>query len=324
MAPPARLAATIRRSARTHVTRLTARHPRLAAAGALTLLSLIWGYNWVVMKLALRYASPFDFASLRTLLATACLFIILAALRRPLRPKEPLGLAWLGLLQTTGFIGFTMWALVSGAVGETAVLAYTMPFWVIVLAKLVLGEHMDGIQRAAVILALFGLIMVLTPWRSHGGIESDLLAIGAGIFWAAGTLYAKILRRRAHFDLLSLTAWQMLFGAIGLTVVAVLVPHAAVHWNKEFIGALAYNVILGNALAWVLWLYALDRLPAGVASLGTLATPVISVLAAALQLGEIPDTPEIIGMLLIGSALTLISLHAIRKLGRVSSTFDQK
>jgi len=307
-----------------HVTQRAARHPRLAAAGALTLLSLVWGYNWVVIKLALRYASPFDFASLRTLLAAACLFIILAALRRPLRPKEPLGLAWLGLLQTTGFIGFTMWALVSGAVGKTAVLAYTMPFWVIVLAKLVLGERMDGIQRLAVMLALFGLIMVLAPWRSHGRIESDLLAIGAGIFWAAGTLYAKILRRRARFDLLSLTAWQMLFGAIGLTVVAVLLPHAPVHWNREFIGALAYNVILGNALAWVLWLYALDRLPAGVASLGTLATPVISVLAAALQLGEIPDTPAIVGMLLIGSALTLISLHAIRKHRRVSSTFGQE
>ena len=307
-----------------HVARLAARHPRLAAAGALSLLSLIWGYNWVVMKIALHYASPFDFASLRTLLAAACLFIILGALRRPLRPKEPLGLVWLGLLQTTGFIGFTMWALVSGAVGETAVLAYTMPFWVIVLAKLVLGERMDGIQRLAVMLALFGLIMVLTPWRSHGGIESDLLAVGAGIFWAAGTLYAKILRRAARFDLLSLTAWQMLFGAIGLTVVAALLPHAAVHWNGEFIGALAYNVILANALAWILWLYALDRLPAGVASLGTLATPVISVLAAALQLGEIPDTPEIIGMLLIGSALTLISLHAVRKHKRVSSTFGQE
>ncbi len=306
------------------MSQLAAKHPRLAAVGALALLSLIWGYNWVVMKLALRYASPFDFAAMRTFLAAAFLFIILAVLRRPLRPAAPLGLAWLGLLQTTGFIGFTMWALVNGDVGKTAVLAYTMPFWVIVLARLFLGERTEGLHRLSVMLGLAGLIVVLTPWRSHTRMGSGLLAIGAGIFWAAGTLYAKMLRGRVHFDLLSLTAWQMLFGAIGLAIVAMFLPHAPVRWNREFIGALAYNVILGNALAWFLWMYALDKLPAGVASLGTLATPAISVLAAALQLGEMPDTAETIGMLLIGSALTLISLHAIRQHRRVSAAIGQE
>ncbi len=306
------------------MTRLISRHSQLAAAIALVLLSLIWGYNWVVMKIALRDAGPFTFAALRTLLATATLFITMAVMRKPLQPTHPLGLAWLGLLQTTGFIGFTMWALVNGAVGKTAVLVYTMPFWIIVLAKLALGERMHAAQRFAVALALPGLVMVLTPWHSHGGLKSDLLAIIAGVFWAAGTLYAKILRRRTNFDLLSLTAWQMLFGTIGLIVIAALMPPAPLHWSGSFIGALAYNVILGNALAWFLWLYALDTLPAGVASLGTLATPIVGLLAAALQLGEIPDLPETAGMLLIGLALTLISLDAIRRHRRVSLATGQE
>lgn len=304
--------------------RLIARHTRFAAVVALILLSLIWGYNWVVMKVALRYASPFTFAALRTGIAAASLFAILAMLRRPLRPVKPAGLAWLGLLQTTGFIGFTMWALVSGAAGKTAVLVYTMPFWVIVFAKVTLGEHMQGAQRLAVLLAFLGLIMVISPWHPQGGLKSDLLAVIAGVFWAAGTLYAKIIRRQAIFDLLSLTAWQMLFGAIGLAIIAALLPAAPLQWNGVFVGALIYNVFLGNALAWFLWLYALDTLPAGVASLGTLATPVIGVLAAALQLGETPDTPEILGMLLIGVALMLISLHAMRQHRRISPTIGQE
>ncbi len=276
------------------------------------------------MKLALRSASPFDFAALRTVLGTLCLFIILLALRRRLRPQAPGRLALLGLLQTTGFVGLTMWALERGAAGKMAVLVYTMPFWVIVLARTTLGEVMTGMQRIAVVLGLSGLVLVIAPWHATGGLGSDLIAVAAGIFWAAGTLYAKILRRHVHLDLLALTAWQMLFGAVGLTIIALVLPHAPLHWNWVFVGALAYNALPANALAWFLWLYALDTLPAGVASLGTLASPAVGVLAAALQLGEAPDTPEMLGMLLIGSALTFISLEAIRRHRRTSPAMGQE
>ncbi len=306
------------------VRQLIAGHSRLAAGVALVLLSVIWGYNWVILKVALRFSSPFTFAALRTALATASLFMILVALRRPLRPVKPLQLAWLGLLQTTGFIGCTMWALVSGAAGKTAVLTYTMPFWVIVFAKIVLGERMQSAQKFAVTLAFLGLIMVLAPWQPQGDLKSNLIAVVAGIFWAAGTLYTKILRRQQNFDLLSLTSWQMLFGAVGLIIIAALLPEPPVQWSGLFVGALVYNVFLGNALAWFLWLYALDTLPAGVASLGILATPVIGVVFAAVQLHEKPAPPEILGMLLIGLALLLISVHAIRQHRRISPTIGQE
>ena len=54
---------------------------------ALAMLALIWGYNWVVMKIGLRYSQPFTFAALRSFLGALGLFVLLAVLRRPLRPK---------------------------------------------------------------------------------------------------------------------------------------------------------------------------------------------------------------------------------------------
>ncbi|MES2181647.1 MAG: EamA family transporter, partial [Pseudomonadota bacterium] len=60
----------------------------LRAFAALMLLTLIWGYNWVVMKSALRYAGAFQFAALRVGLGAVCLFILLAILRKPLSVKE--------------------------------------------------------------------------------------------------------------------------------------------------------------------------------------------------------------------------------------------
>ncbi len=55
----------------------------------------------------------------------------------------------------------------------------------------------------------------------------------------------------------------------------------------------------------------LSRLPAGVASLGTLATPVVGVLTAWVQLGETPTLLEGVGMVLIIAALVLNSIQAI-------------
>ena len=47
---------------------LSKKNQTLTAFLALMFLCLIWGYNWVVMKNALRFSSPFDFAALRTIL----------------------------------------------------------------------------------------------------------------------------------------------------------------------------------------------------------------------------------------------------------------
>jgi drug/metabolite transporter (DMT)-like permease len=300
------------------------RHPRRAAALALTVLSLVWGYNWVISKRALAYAGALDFAALRTLLAAISLFAVLVVLKCPMALKDVRGALVLGLLQTTAFIGLTLLALANGGAGRTAVLVYTMPAWVILLARLVLHEQVRGPQRAALALALLGLLLMLGMLPQGAGLASMLLALAAGTFWAAATLYAKRLQTRRDCDVLALTAWQMLLRGIPLALLALAWPGPAIHGSPYFGFALLYNALLGGALAWTLWLCSLARLPAGVASLGTPATPAIGVLAAWLELGEVPDAGEAAGMLLIGAALVLVSWQTIRAHRRVSPATAQE
>jgi drug/metabolite transporter (DMT)-like permease len=282
------------------------RSPYLAL-GALTLIALIWGYNWVVMKLGLRYAQPFTFAALRTFLGAVALFTVLLILRRPLRPRALALTSLLGLLQTGG-LGLGMWALDLGAVGKTSILTYTMPFWLLLMAWVALGERLKRFQWVAVALAFVGLMLVLTPWRLRGGFN-DFLALAGAVCWAASSVVAKVLRKRHEVDLLSLTAWQMLLGSLPLVLVALLTWSGPPVWSGFFVAAIAYNVILGNALAWLLWLFVLHRLRAGTAGLATLGVPVIGVMSAWLQLGEPPSVGEALGMAAIVGALVLITLH---------------
>ncbi len=277
---------------------------------ALVALGPIWGYGWVATKVALGYSQPLTFAALRLALSAACLFLVLIVMRRPLRPPPLAWTALIAFLQTTLFIGFSMLALSIGGAGKVAVLTYTMPFWLLLLAWVFLGERLHGLQWPAIAIAFTGLVLVVQPWHT-GGAMSGLLACAGGLAWAASALVVKLMQRRHHVDVLSLTTWQMTLGALPLIVLAALTYNGGPQWTTGFVLGLTYTVVFANAVAWVLWLYALRSLSAGAAGLGTLAIPVVGVVAAWLQLGERPSPGEAAGMALIVAALAIIAVRGL-------------
>jgi drug/metabolite transporter (DMT)-like permease len=277
---------------------------------ALALLALLWGYNWVVMKVGMSYAQPFTFAAMRTFLGAIFMFMLLPLLHRPVKPQV-LGLTIIfGLLQTGGFVGLIMWAVSIGGAGKVSILAYTMPFWLLMLAWPILGERVRGLQWAAIIFALAGLIAILGPWNMTG-LESSLLAVAAGFVWALSSVVVKIMRKKHDIDLLNLIAWQGLFGSIPLIIVALFTTTKSVEWSGTFIAVLLFNVIPANALTWVLWLYILHSLSTGTAGLSSLAVPLVGVLSAWIQLGERPGVLEAIGMGLIVIALAILTTREL-------------
>ncbi len=277
---------------------------------ALLILTVFWGYNWVVMKGALQYAGPFQFAALRTFLGALVLFVVIYFTKRPFGLKEFPTMLVLGLLQTIGFTGLLVWALVEGSAGKTAVLTYTMPFWVMLLAWPMLGEKVQGWQWLAVISAVFGMVLIFDPLHIKADGFSMFLALCSGVSWALSAIISKKLHLKSpHLDLLNLTAWPMLLGSIPMVIIAMVVPAPTIQWSSYFVFAVLYNVFLSGALAWLLWLYALQRLPAGVASMA----PIIGVMSAWVQLTEEPNTFELIGMALIAFALIVISIVTMRK-----------
>jgi len=293
---------------------LSKKNQGLMAFLALMLLCLIWGYNWVVMKKALHFSGPFDFAALRTVLGALCLFIVMLVLKKPFRIKEIPSLIILGLLQTAGFTGLLIWALAEGGAGKTAVLTYTMPFWTMLFAWPLLGEKLSGWQWPAAFFSFMGILFILDPLHLGTDLFSMVLAIVSGISWALAVILVKRIQARSpNLDLISLTAWQMLFGSIPMVIVALMTHTTSIEWSGYFIGALIYNSVFGNAIAWLLWLFALRRLSAGVATMTTTICPVLAVIASSIELHEMIEPFEFFGMFLIGTSLLMISFDRIKK-----------
>lgn len=281
-----------------------------AAIVTLAVLSLMWGYNWVVVKVALQYAGPFQFLAFRMTLASLVLFGLGRALGLPLAMPHPKKTLMLGLMQTTAYGSLMTWALVRGGAGKVAILTFTMPFWIVILAWLFLGEKVRGRQWPIIFLALSGMVLILEPWHLKSDYFSNLLAIGGGLCWAISVLQIKKIKLHSQRELFALTAWQMLLGSIGLVTLALIFPSQPIRWQLPLIVALSYSVIIAAALGWVMWLFVLQRLPANISSLGTLAIPVIGTLAAWLQLHDVPTPIEVVGIFLIAIALGGLTLTA--------------
>jgi drug/metabolite transporter (DMT)-like permease len=288
---------------------------RLGPASALVALAFVWGYNWVVMKVALEDASPVNFTALRSVLSAAVMFVVLLVMRRPLAPVRGWSLVLLGLLQTAGFVGFTAFALETGAAGKSAVLAYTMPFWQLLMTGPLLGEWMPRSQWPAVVLAVAGLVGILSPWSESLASTASLFSLGAAWAWAISNIVAKRMQLEGG-ELLNVTAWQTLYGGACLGVLALFVDNEPMRFTFGFTLALVFNVVFATALAWLLWLYALNKMSAAASGLAILGVPVVAIAAAWLQLGERPTAGEGAGMFLIVVALAWLSISGAKQLAR--------
>ena len=285
-------------------------HTLRGAYIALALLTLIWGFNWIVMKFGLEYAHPVTYNIERTLLAIAVLFTVMIWKRQPLRPQSWIAIVVTGFFQTTINFAATTMALASGGAGRTAVLVFTMPFWTMLIARPVLQERVRGSEWLAVAFALIGLLFVVEPWNWQGNLEPKLWATLSGFGWAAGTVSTKYFVRRHRLDMLNLIAWQMVTGIVPILFIPLVFPLAPAQWNTVYVLAIVYAGVIATGAGFVLWTAILGVLPAGTASLNMFAIPVIAIVSSMAVFGEHIMEIEWLGIASIGLGLAILSVRA--------------
>lgn len=280
----------------------------------LIVLSFIWGYNWVLMKQAISYIPELYFAFFRTIFGAFLLFGILAFNKKSLKITHFKYVSILGLLQTTGFVGLTVLALRFAKAGKTAILVYSMPFWLVLFSWKILKEIPDRKEIISNVVAFLGLFLVLEPWDMIGskGFLGDALAVLSGISWAFAVIWQKR-HRNLNVDIVSLNAWQMFIGSIGILICALMFERFYMRFSYFLLFAIFYNAFLANALAWVIWSYAIKRLPSGLMGLTMLTTPVIGMISSMIVLKERMNFYEIIGSSLIVLGLLINTLDHIKK-----------
>ncbi len=285
---------------------------RRGAYAALAFLTMIWGGNWIVMKLALASADPVVLNVERTALAVVTLFAVLVWSRRAFWPPSWVPVLVTGFFQTTLNYFATTMALAGGGAGRTSVLVFTMPFWTLMIAWPVLHERVRGGQWLAIAFAAAGLTLVVEPWNWRGDVAPKLWAVLSGFGWAAGTVCTKYFQRKHALEPVNFIAWQMVAGLLPLMVLPLAFDYPATQWSATYVLLIVFIGSVSTAFGFMLWIAILRVLPAGTASLNIFAIPVIALLSSMLVFGERLTRSEWTGIACIGVGLVILTVTALR------------
>jgi drug/metabolite transporter (DMT)-like permease len=278
----------------------------------LAALTLIWGFNWTVMKVVITEVPPWFFRSLCFLAAFAGLLAIARA--RGLAVRVPAG-QW-GRIALIAFFTvslqnfFLMLAIPLLPSGRVAILQYTMPAWSVLLSWLVLGEALTLRRMVGVALGSAGVLVLIfkDAGQFNGEVAGVLLMLCSALVWAVGTILQK--RLPVDLPIASFTAWVGLVGGIPIFALSfvferdkVLALHSVSLWPA--LGVL-YNMVLVFIFGWWAWTKIVDRAPAGVAGLSSLMIPVVGVFSGMLFLGEVPAWQDYAALLFVTAAIATV------------------
>jgi drug/metabolite transporter (DMT)-like permease len=285
----------------------------LARGTALFLFAVVvvaWGTTWVVTKLLVQSVPPLWATSIRSAIAAAALFLLLAIrgqLILPPRGDIPVVLA-VAILHMVAFAALVAFGLKLVPVGRSIVLGYMTPLWVLPGAWLFLGEPLTKWRLIGVGLGLVGLFVMFNPaefdWNNRDTLVGNGLVLLAAFCWAANILYL-----RAHNWIASpfqLVLWQALLAAAILAAAAYAIdgaPHIAL--NAALVAEFLYAGIVGVALAYWAMSIVNRSLPAVTTSLGILATPVVGVICSVLAFGEPITLSLVLSMTMIASGIAI-------------------
>ncbi len=204
------------------------------------------------------------------------------------------------LLNVTGWMVLMGLALLWLPASEAALIAYTMPVWASLLAWPVLGERPTWLRTISLVMAFAGLAVIMGGngfSAAAAKLPGILMALGGSIGFALGTVLAK--KTAAADGRRSRPRPGRSGSAVCRSRSSALLIETTHLDKRQPLGwwLLIYSIVIQFCIAYVSWFAALARLPASVAAIGTMAVPVIGVVASAMALHEPLGPIQIVALL---------------------------
>ena len=272
--------------------------------------NVVYATSYVAARVTLQNVPPALLAFLR--LAVAALLLASLPRRGPEPPysrADRRAVAWMGILGFAGAYVGSNWGIAHSTATNAALLITIEPLTMILLSPWYLGERLSRREAVGAALTIVGAVVLVV--NGIPGLTADLVPHWSGdlVLVLAGVAYASysLLGRRVlqRHDPLGVTTRSLAWGAAALAPVAGLEWAAGARpiWTATAISGALYLAVVITALGYVVWNWALARVPAPRAAVFLNTQPIVGALLGAVLLGE-----PITAFTVLGGALVVTGL----------------
>ncbi|MDB5852956.1 MAG: EamA family transporter [Herminiimonas sp.] len=277
----------------------------------LVVLTLVWGFNWPIMKAGVQNFPPMTFRAICMIGGLPAVWLAARMQREPLALQR----GQIGTVLRLALPNMLVWhvsmifAVKMLSSGRAAILGYTMPVWAVLCGLLFFREKVTRMAWLGIALAFAGAMLLLSSEFANlaGKPAGSLLALVAAAGWGYGTVQMK--RSKIAISTVALTFWMLATACVVLVGLAVLFerqlwrPPTALEW-----GSMLYNAVIIFGFAHVVWFGLARLLPPVASSLSVTMIPVLGVFSGAWILGETPHWQDYAAMCLILLAMSTVLL----------------
>ncbi|WP_405829185.1 DMT family transporter [Streptomyces sp. NBC_00105] len=274
-------------------------------------LSVVWGFSFLLIKVGTEAYAPFQVALGRVLFGALALLAVLLVRRE----KLPRGLRTWGHLSVAALLlntlPFSLFAYAELSIPSTlaGICNATSPLWGMALSMVALSEDRPTRRRFAGLgLGFLGVLIVLGAWQGFAGVDArgTALALLASLCYPIGWIYVRRTLSGAPGSPVALTGGQLMVSTLQLSLVSVLftaAPTSFPLWPTLSVIALG---ALGTGMALQMQYGLVTEVGPTTAQMVTYFIPVIATAAGVLVLGEQLhwNTPVGAAIVLAGAALS--------------------
>ena len=267
-------------------------------------LFIIWGLNFVVIKIGLKEIPPVFLVFIRFFLTS---FPAIFFIKRPNISLSKLLIY--GLVMFALQFGFLFSAMEHGITPALAsILLQLQVFFTIALGSIVFKEKLSTSQIFGALVAFSGMAIIAKNLSHEVTLSGVLLVIAAAACSAPGNAICK---KMGDVDMVAVVVWSSLFAWPALLLFSVYLEGcdkillSLMTLNKSSFGAVAYITYLSTFLGYYIWNYLISKYPMSVVAPYSLLSPIFGTFFSCILLGETLPTWKISCGLLVLAGLCI-------------------
>ncbi len=225
----------------------------------------------------------------------------------PLRKRDLILVVASGTFLSLHFATF-IFAVKQTTVANATFLVNTSPVMLAVLSPFAIGERTTSREAASVLVAMGGILLVAhagNGFRAFG--LADVSALLAAFFVALYSLVGRHLRSNGISTACYTSYVYSAAALVALLMIGALGTHTFRSYNTQTVIAILGLAFLPTALGHSLYNYSLGSVKAVTANLFPLLEPIVASIFAVSLFGEVPNTVQISGYILILLAVTIVA-----------------